>query len=93
MDAPPTPNLIDAAVTVLVGVIGWITKRKVTQIDDHLEFVDKRISQLEKETITRDTLNYELDKSITIVHEDIQELKSGHKDILEELRIIARNTK
>ena len=72
-------------------MVAWLTKRKITQFEDHRERVDNRLAQMERDHVSHDTLNRVLDEKTEAIHEDIKEIKSGQAEIMRTLITVIRD--
>jgi hypothetical protein len=64
------------------AVAAFLARRKLVQLDEHLEYVDRRLGSLEREAITKDDLDSEVRKVTDTINMRFSELKAGQDAIV-----------
>lgn len=94
MDSGGNPfSLLDELIAGLLSIVAWLTRSKVKDMENQHNNLNDRLSMVEREHVSIDTLNQELDTRTEALHEDIREIKAGQAEIMRTLISVIRGVK
>lgn len=83
MEPPVQNGVVEGLLATIVAAAAWLTKRKIVEVDQHLESTDKLVATITGDYVSHETMRYELDKLDERLEKSLEKLQDSLDKIVD----------